>query len=593
MAIYRGTGSTGTGGESDFAQLAQDAEDAAAAALVSENNAELAETNAETAASQAESHAYLASLSESQAASSATSASGSASTATTQATNAANSATAAATSASNASTSATNAANSATSASTSASTATTQATNAANSATAAASSASAALTSSTNAASSASTATTQATNASNSASAAATSATNASNSASAASTSATNAANSATSASTSATNAAASAAAAAATVTSKVSKSGDTMTGPLIVGVNTSTDALRITQVGAGNALVVEDSANPDATPFVVDSAGNVGIGTSLPSAYGAQFVLASSSANNPTLVSRNAVNDASSSSWFFDKERAGAIVQSNDSLAKIRFRGFDGAAFPTAASIETYVDGTPGTNDMPGRLVFSTTADGASSPTERMRIDSAGRVGIGGSPAAGFNFNIVQPITGATTTYALINQGTINSGVTSAANIFTSAVATQATAFNIGSVRHFFAFNTSIGAGSSVTNQYGFFAESTLTGATNNYGFYSNIAAGTGRYNFYAAGSATNYFAGDIEAGYIYARKSVATPAGGTAAYLMGASNVGIYFGSGAPTVSANKGSLYLRTDGSTTNDRMYVNTNGGTTWTAVITAA
>ena len=43
----------------------------------------------------------------------------------------------------------------------------------------------------------------------------------------------------------------------------------------------------------------------------------------------------------------------------------------------------------------------------------------------------------------------------------------------------------------------------------------------------------------------------------------------------------------------SGAPTLSAAKGSLYLRSDGSTTNDRMYVNTNGATTWTAVTTAA
>jgi hypothetical protein len=43
------------------------------------------------------------------------------------------------------------------------------------------------------------------------------------------------------------------------------------------------------------------------------------------------------------------------------------------------------------ATKIEAFVDGTPGTNDMPGRLVFSTTADGASSPTERMRINAAG----------------------------------------------------------------------------------------------------------------------------------------------------------------------------------------------------------
>jgi hypothetical protein len=42
-------------------------------------------------------------------------------------------------------------------------------------------------------------------------------------------------------------------------------------------------------------------------------------------------------------------------------------------------------------AHIRAFVDGTPGVDDMPTRLVFSTTADGASSPTERMRISSAG----------------------------------------------------------------------------------------------------------------------------------------------------------------------------------------------------------
>ena len=51
----------------------------------------------------------------------------------------------------------------------------------------------------------------------------------------------------------------------------------------IVISGSTSGDALRITQTGAGNALVVEDSANPDSTPFVVDATGNVGIGTSSP----------------------------------------------------------------------------------------------------------------------------------------------------------------------------------------------------------------------------------------------------------------------------------------------------------------------
>jgi hypothetical protein len=52
-------------------------------------------------------------------------------------------------------------------------------------------------------------------------------------------------------------------------------------------------------------------------------------------------------------------------------------------------------------------------------------------------------------------------------------------------------------------------------------------------------------------------------------------------------------ATGLGIYFGSGAPTITAPQGSLYLRTDGSSTSTRAYINTTGSTTWTAVTTAA
>jgi hypothetical protein len=69
--------------------------------------------------------------------------------------------------------------------------------------------------------------------------------------------------------------------------------------------------------------------------------------------------------------------------------------VSSGNRLGEIGFIGSDGTNFVPAALIKGEVDGTPGTNDMPGRLVFSTTADGASSPTERMRITNAGNVGI------------------------------------------------------------------------------------------------------------------------------------------------------------------------------------------------------
>ena len=69
-------------------------------------------------------------------------------------------------------------------------------------------------------------------------------------------------------------------------------------------------------------------------------------------------------------------------------------VVQDDDSLGQLNFRGGDGTDKATSAvRIEASVDGTPGSNDMPGRLTFHTTADGNAGVTERLRIDSEGRL--------------------------------------------------------------------------------------------------------------------------------------------------------------------------------------------------------
>ncbi len=81
-------------------------------------------------------------------------------------------------------------------------------------------------------------------------------------------------------------------------------------------------------------------------------------------------------------------------------------VVASGDMLGSAIFRGSDGTQFVDAAIITCEVDGTPGANDMPGRLIFSTTADGASSPTERMRITNSGVVSISGNGATGAGNN-------------------------------------------------------------------------------------------------------------------------------------------------------------------------------------------
>jgi len=83
-------------------------------------------------------------------------------------------------------------------------------------------------------------------------------------------------------------------------------------------------------------------------------------------------------------------------------------VVQSGDALGTIIARGDDGDEFVDAAFITFDVDGTPGGNDMPGRIVFGTTADGANGGTERMRIDSGGHVSIGTNDT-GQRFTVLQ----------------------------------------------------------------------------------------------------------------------------------------------------------------------------------------
>ena len=88
---------------------------------------------------------------------------------------------------------------------------------------------------------------------------------------------------------------------------------------------------------------------------------------------------------------------------------------------------------------------------------------------------------------------------------------------------------------------------------------------------------------------NLFIAGAA------DI-AGVSTLASGTATPAGGSTAArtLFGTTaGFGVYYGSGAPTVSAAQGSLYIRSDGSSTSTRAYINTTGSTTWTAITTAA
>jgi hypothetical protein len=202
------------------------------------------------------------------------------------------------------------------------------------------------------------------------------------------------------------------------------------------VGIGTTSPTAKLTVYGDGTSTDTLDVVNPSATNgatirfadvnsssaiktipassthslgfFVadatvermrIDSSGRVLVGTSTSFGVGTsnagQLQVADTSIGIVSLSTF--ANTGNGAFLMLGKSRGTSIgsytvVQANDQLGTIRFAGSDGTSFQTfGASIEAYVDGTPGTNNMPGRLVFSTTADGASSPTERMRIRNSG----------------------------------------------------------------------------------------------------------------------------------------------------------------------------------------------------------
>jgi hypothetical protein len=217
-------------------------------------------------------------------------------------------------------------------------------------------------------------------------------------------------------------------------------------------------------------------TANADNTNFAVsteyariDNSGRLLVGTS--TARSNFFngsvtagLQAESTGEGSIVAAIRNVNDAAVVPVFLlAKSRGGSvgsntIVSSGDSLGYLSYQGSDGSEFVEAARISGEVDGTPGANDMPGRLVFSTTADGASSPTERMRIDNAGITMIGGGAAETNGSITIYPNNSNGGAQAVWNRASTTGGTTAfnfkngGTQVGTVVYSNTATAYNTSS---------------------------------------------------------------------------------------------------------------------------------------------
>ena len=156
------------------------------------------------------------------------------------------------------------------------------------------------------------------------------------------------------------------------------------VSGSYIIDVSSSVDALRVTQRGDGNAILVEDSINPDSTPFVVAADGRVGIGVTAPLSTYKLHVRNGAVTNSTTWGGSVGVFENSGSNAYL------SVLSSDTYTAGV---GFGTAAHRVSANVNwnsTTKAFNLATNTASAYLAFSTDAG-----TERMRITSGGLVGI------------------------------------------------------------------------------------------------------------------------------------------------------------------------------------------------------
>lgn len=170
--------------------------------------------------------------------------------------------------------------------------------------------------------------------------------------------------------------------------------------GGVVISESGSSAALRITNTGTGNSLVVEDSANPDSSPFVIDATGNVGVGIT-PSAW-------LSSARSLDISGY-----ASFSTW----NNASGVINN---------------AYYNSSSQWIYKNSAAASNyyQVSGQHVWSVapsgTAGAAITFTQAMTLNTSGNLGIGNTPSGAYKLEVSGKA--AATTQVSTNGITVNS---------------------------------------------------------------------------------------------------------------------------------------------------------------------
>ena len=214
--------------------------------------------------------------------------------------------------------------------------------------------------------------------------------------------------------------------------------------------------------------------------------------------------------------------NTSTTANYFTGSINGGSFVKSGGTSSQ--FLKADGSVDSTSYQpiLTNPITGTGTTNTLPKFTGASTI--GNSNITDTGSLITLGsntyvtnNLGLGNSSLTQYGFRNSLNITGAGNSTANYSDGQVLSGVIGRSSYYETFANTAAASFTNAALYHYRANQSTFGAGSSVTSQYGYSVESTLIGATNNYGFFGNIPSGTNRWNIYMNGTANNYLAGAL----------------------------------------------------------------------------
>lgn len=382
-----------------------------------------------------------------------------------------------------------------------------------------------------------------------------------------------------------------------------------TIAGALLIGTGATITSGGLTidaggaLISAGNLDITLGNATVAAGDFEV-TLGTVTAGNGLIATAGGADITGDSGIIGDLDLYNDAV-DATGVEFGLKKDRAGATIVTADSLGEVNFSGFEGTSYISGAAITADSSGTIATNRVAGTLNFWTHPDGvAADPTKRMYIKPTGEV------------EIVAPDSG----YGL---GVLGGGIAVVGDIESDNDEDATTAAYIDLVKTRLSGAITTGDELGVIRFYGDEGTSQIAGA-----LIKSISIGTIATDRVAADlefwthrdttdTAIQRMVIDHDGAVVINAPSAGvglTIAGGALAVTGGISEatedvtistatkglilpggLKVISGTGTPnaSVTAPKGSLYLRSDGSGANDRAYINTDSSTAWTNLVTAA